>query len=78
MMLMGDLKAVVEQVSTNETILEHHSKTLTYHKPSMPDAVVFPKTEEELVGIVNVAKEYKKPMQSVRKLSLENSAGLRF
>ena len=61
-MLIADLKAVVEQVSTNETILAHHSKTLTYHKPSMPDAVVFPKTEEELIGIVGVAKKYKKPI----------------
>lgn len=61
-MLIDDLKAVGGQVSTNETILAHHSKTLTYHKPSMPEAVVFPKTDEELVGIVNVAKKYKKPI----------------
>ena len=61
-LIVEELKGIVEKVSVNDTILEHHSRTLTYHKPSMPDAVVFPKTEEELVGIVEVAKKYKRPI----------------
>lgn len=40
----------------------HHSKTFTYHKASMPDVVVFPKTEQELIDIVGIAKKYKKPI----------------
>lgn len=61
-LLIEELKEVVGTVSTNETIMEHHSKTFTYHKASMPDVVVFPKTEQELIGIVAVAKKYKKPI----------------
>ena len=60
--MIEELKRVVEKVSVNDTILEQHGRTLTYHKPSMPDVVVFPRIEEELVGIVEVARKYKKPI----------------
>lgn len=61
-LLMEELKEAVVNVSTNETTMEHHSKTFTYHKASMPDVVVFPKTEQELISIVAIVRKYKKPI----------------
>ena len=37
-------KLAEEQISTNETVRELHSKDETYHQTSLPDVVVFPKT----------------------------------
>ncbi|RHW38732.1 FAD-binding protein [Lysinibacillus yapensis] len=60
--LVEALREGVRKVSINQTVLEHHSKALTYHKASTPDVVVFPKSEEELVHVVNIAKQFKKPI----------------
>lgn len=60
--MIEELKKAVGNVTVNATIMEQHSRTLTYHKASMPDAVVFPTTEQELIDIVEIAKKYKKPI----------------
>lgn len=46
-----------ERVSTNPTILEHHSHDESYHAPHLPDVVVFPQTAEEVSQIMKLANE---------------------
>lgn len=63
--MYNDLLAILkdsERVSVNETILEHHSGGHSYHKKKNPDVVVFPKTEEEVVAIVNYANQNRIPI----------------
>lgn len=60
--MIEELKKAVGNVTVNATIMEQHSRTLTYHKASKPDVVVFPTTEQELVNIVEIAKQYQKPI----------------
>src|SRR5690625_3655832 len=55
-------KLTNDQISTNETIRELHSKDETYHKASLPDIVVFPKSTEEVSHIMNVAQQFKTPI----------------
>lgn len=50
------------QVTVNQTILEQHSKDESYHAPSLPDIVVFPKTTEEVSKVVKIAGQYKVPV----------------
>ncbi|MFJ7971103.1 FAD-binding oxidoreductase [Psychrobacillus sp. NPDC096389] len=47
------------QVSINQTVRELHGKDESYHKISLPDIVVFPKTAEEVSKIMNVANNLK-------------------
>lgn len=51
-----------EQISENQTILEHHSKDESYHQPVMPDIVVFPKNKQEISEIMKIAYKYKVPV----------------
>lgn len=51
-----------EQVSTNETIRELHSKDETHHTTSLPDVVVFPTSTEEVSHIMKVAQKFKTPV----------------
>ena len=51
-----------ERVSTNEVILDQHSKDESYHKPILPDAVVFPISSEEVSHVMKVADKYKVPI----------------
>jgi D-lactate dehydrogenase (cytochrome) len=44
-----------DRVTKNQTILEHHSKDESYHKPNLPDAVVFPINKEEVSEIMKFA-----------------------
>nr|WP_217367157.1 FAD-linked oxidase C-terminal domain-containing protein [Brevibacillus sp. AF8] len=46
-----------ERVSTNPTVLEHHSHDESYHTPHLPDVVVFPQTAEEVSQIMKLANE---------------------
>jgi D-lactate dehydrogenase (cytochrome) len=60
MRLYDELLSIIgdrERVTINETILEQHSKGLAYHAGHMPDAVVFPKSKEEVCRIVQFANE---------------------
>lgn len=62
--LVSALKAFLreEQVTTNQTILELHSKDESYHTPSLPDIVVFPMTADEVSGIMKLAQQYQVPV----------------
>ncbi len=51
-----------QQVSENQTVRELHGKDESYHKESLPDLVVFPKTAEEVSEIVKLANKYKVPI----------------
>lgn len=50
------------QVTTNETILELHSKDESYHTPSLPDVVVFPENTDEVCKIMKIADKYQIPV----------------
>lgn len=55
-------KLTEDQISTNQTIKELHSKDETYHQISLPDIVVFPKTTEDVSYIMKVAQQFKTPV----------------
>ena len=63
-MLIDKLISVTEKnrVSTNQTILEQHSKDESYHTPVLPDVVVYPTSKEEVQEIVHIAQEQKIPV----------------
>ncbi|MBM7551624.1 FAD-binding oxidoreductase [Thalassobacillus pellis] len=62
--LLEELQRILrpDQVSTNPTILEHHSKDESYHTGSSPDIVVFPEESEEVSAIVKVADATETPI----------------
>jgi D-lactate dehydrogenase (cytochrome) len=51
-----------EQVTINETVLEHHSKDESHHPPHHPDVVVFPKSASDIQSIVKYANENRIPL----------------
>lgn len=55
-------KLTDEQISTNETIRALHGKDETYHKASLPDVVIFPKSTEEVSFIMEIAQKFKTPI----------------
>ncbi|WP_036654687.1 FAD-binding oxidoreductase [Paenisporosarcina sp. TG-14] len=61
---LEELKKILspERVSTNEVILDQHSKDESYHRPSLPDAVVFPVSAEEVSKVMNIAEKFKIPI----------------
>lgn len=48
-----------ERVTTNPTVLEHHSHDESYHAPRLPEVVVFPQNAEEVSQIMKLANEKK-------------------
>ncbi|CAM3302943.1 MULTISPECIES: FAD-linked oxidase C-terminal domain-containing protein [Brevibacillus] len=48
-----------ERVTTNPTVLEHHSHDESYHAPRLPEVVVFPQDAEEVSQIMKLANEKK-------------------
>lgn len=48
-----------ERVTTNPTVLEHHSHDESYHTPRLPEVVVFPQNAEEVSQIMKLANEKK-------------------
>ncbi|MED4907350.1 FAD-linked oxidase C-terminal domain-containing protein [Brevibacillus centrosporus] len=46
-----------ERVTTNPTVLEHHSHDESYHTPHLPDVVVFPQSAQEVSEIMKLANE---------------------
>ncbi|WP_027954655.1 FAD-linked oxidase C-terminal domain-containing protein [Halobacillus kuroshimensis] len=62
--LIQELKQVLEehQFSTNDTVLEHHSRDESYHKPAKPELVVFPETTEEVQVVVKAAESFGVPI----------------
>ncbi|GEN87521.1 FAD-linked oxidase C-terminal domain-containing protein [Oceanobacillus sojae] len=51
-----------DQISSNDTVKELHSKDETYHQTSLPDVVVFPKSTEEVSFIMEVAQKFQTPV----------------
>lgn len=46
-----------DRVTTNPTVLEHHSHDESYHEPHLPDVVVFPQNADEVSKIMKLAYE---------------------
>ncbi len=51
-----------DQISTNLTVRELRSKDESYHKPHLPDVVVFPANTKDVSNILKVAVEHKTPI----------------
>lgn len=64
MNIVEALKEIVEpeRVTANPTMLAQHSKDESYHTPKLPDAVIFPKTTEEVSRILKWANENRVPV----------------
>ncbi|PWI57024.1 FAD-binding oxidoreductase [Sulfoacidibacillus thermotolerans] len=64
MKLISDLRELLtpEQVSVNETVLEHHSRDESYHTPQKPDVVVFPHSTEDVVKVITYANQHEIPV----------------
>lgn len=62
--MIDELISVLDRkrVSTNETILQQHSKDESYHQSALPTVVVYPKTAEEVSEIVTIGKKYEQPI----------------
>ncbi|SDJ35453.1 FAD-binding oxidoreductase [Salimicrobium halophilum] len=50
------------RMTTNETILEHHSKDESHHTAHLPEAVLFPESSEEVSKVLSYANETKTPV----------------
>ena len=58
--LLGELRTLVpggESVAAGEETLARHSRSITYHPPHLPDAVVFPENKEEVAAVLRYANE---------------------
>ena len=61
--LLADLRAILgDRVTTSRGVREHHGKDESYYPYAAPDAVVFPRSTEEVRDIVNVCRRYHTPM----------------
>src|SRR5918997_623460 len=61
--VLAELKALLgERVSTSAAVREHHGKDESYFPYAPPDAVVFPKTTEEVRDVVNICRRHRVPM----------------
>ncbi len=50
------------KVSTNSSILEHHSRGESWHTAHLPDAVVFPESTNEVKQVVELCNSYQVPI----------------
>ncbi|PWA08397.1 2-hydroxy-acid oxidase [Pueribacillus theae] len=55
-------KLAPDRVTTNETILDQHSRDESYHTPRLPEVVVFPESAEEVSEVIKLANQYKTPV----------------
>jgi D-lactate dehydrogenase (cytochrome) len=61
--LLGELRAVPgAHLSTAVAIREHHSRGESHHPASLPQAVVFPETNEAVQAIVRACASYRCPV----------------
>src|SRR5437588_12615449 len=61
--VLAELKALLgERVSTSGAVREHHGKDESYLPYALPDAVVFPATNEEVRDVVDVCRRHRVPM----------------
>jgi D-lactate dehydrogenase (cytochrome) len=51
-----------DRLSTNETVLEQHSKDESHHEPASPQVVVFPLNVEEISSVMKIAHEDEIPV----------------
>ncbi|WP_368654086.1 FAD-binding oxidoreductase [Ornithinibacillus sp. 4-3] len=51
-----------DRVTTNQVVLENHSKDESYHQPHLPDVVVFPNSAEEVSAVMKIANEEEIPV----------------
>ena len=54
--LLGD------RLSLSRAVREHHGKDESWHRPALPDMVVFPRTTEEVQQIVRLCAEHDTPI----------------
>jgi D-lactate dehydrogenase (cytochrome) len=59
--LDDDLRALVD-VNTGESVLDAHAGDLSYHEPRRPDAVVLPRTVEEVARVLAYADSERIPV----------------
>jgi len=61
--VLAELQALLgDRVSTSAAVREHHGKDESYFPYALPDAVVFPKTTEEVRDVVNICRRHRVPM----------------
>ncbi len=61
--MIDQLKAALgEKVSVNATIREHHSKDESFHTPTLPDAVVFATSTEDVARTLRICNENRIPV----------------
>jgi len=57
---LGELRALLgERVTATLAVREHHSHGESSHAPALPDLVCFPRSTEEVSGIVKVSAQHK-------------------
>ncbi|MCA3132763.1 MAG: FAD-binding oxidoreductase [Betaproteobacteria bacterium] len=60
---IDELRALLgDRLSTSTGVRDHHSKDESWHIPHRPDAVVFPRTNEEVSAIVQSCARHKVPV----------------
>ncbi|HSH08162.1 MAG TPA: FAD-binding protein, partial [Burkholderiales bacterium] len=61
--VLAELQALLgERVTTSSGIREHHGKDESYFPYAAPDAVVFPRSTEEVRDVVNICRRHRVPM----------------
>jgi D-lactate dehydrogenase (cytochrome) len=61
--VLTELKTLLgDRVSTSAAVREHHGKDESYFPYALPDAVVFPRTTEEVRDVVNICRRHRVPM----------------
>ena len=51
-----------DRVSYSDALREHHGNDVSWHEAQLPDAVVFPLNQDEIVELVKLANKYKIPL----------------
>ena len=51
-----------DRISTSDSVLDQHGADLTYHEPRRPDAVVYPKSTDEVSRLLAWANERRVPV----------------
>jgi D-lactate dehydrogenase (cytochrome) len=61
--LLADLRELLgDRVTTSRGVREHHGKDESYYPYAAPDAVVFPRSTEEVRDVVDICRRYHTPM----------------
>jgi D-lactate dehydrogenase (cytochrome) len=62
--LLDELIALLgpDRVQTGEDVRRQHGTDESFHEPALPDAVVFPRTNEECVAIVRACRAHRTPI----------------